>query len=267
MKTPVIIAAYNEAERIGKTLNSLDRDVCEPFVVVNGEEGLVETAAIASLYTDKVYVVDEQGKMPAIQLGFRKLYDYTSDAFSHPILFTDADTQVFNSVIWANSLSAAVEGPVPKSAAGLVLCNEGSVAVCGLRNINRIIRAKKIATNSYDMSAVIGSNLALNFANDEQIIDAIMNAPHIWPGEDKYMAHVIAGGDADRFTQLTDLGSAVAASSRYYNRLSERFLPKQERKALSTERYMARRAVNTTHLFDTQSMDLLAYEKISEDTF
>ena len=36
MKTPVIIPAYNEAETIGSTLNRLDNNTVEPFVIVNG---------------------------------------------------------------------------------------------------------------------------------------------------------------------------------------------------------------------------------------
>lgn len=71
MKTPVIIAAYNEAELIGKCLSHLDRDQVEPIVSVNGSTDA--TAEIARGFGVKVLDRPEQGKLPAIQDALKLL--------------------------------------------------------------------------------------------------------------------------------------------------------------------------------------------------
>ncbi|MES2630873.1 MAG: glycosyltransferase family A protein [Patescibacteria group bacterium] len=261
MKTPVIIAAYNEADRIGTTLESIDKSVCEPYVVVNGSEGAQETAAVARAHTDHVYISEEQGQFPAIQFALRRLIANDPDAFGHPILITDADTKIRDGAEWEQALSHAIEGPTPKSVGGLVLSKDCPPFEAALRNTNRFLRTKRIAAQPYNLNALGGPSIGLNFANNSEIIEEIMDAPHIWLGNDRYMAHVVAGGDEARFIQLTSIGSAVMASERYSNSLLEWFLPRQKRVELTKERYLSRQAIGATHMFDTDSLQLLAVDK------
>ena len=259
MKTPVIIAAYNEAERIGTTLRALDARHVEPFVIVNGELGSQDTAYEAIRYTPNVVKIAEQGKLPAMQLGFRKLLHYDKDAFSKPILLTDADSRPLMSRAWGPSLAGAVAGEVPSIAAGTVLLNDGPVLDNGLRSIRRIVQAHR-DRNTVSLSSVYGSNMAINFADDTAKIETILEAPHIWPSEDRYIAHVMSAESTDSFTQLTNLGSAMLTSARYTSPLvGKLLLGRKQRHAANVKHYASRRASSATHYFDWQNGSLHEY--------
>lgn len=258
MRTPVIIAAYNEAERIGTTLRGLDSNTVEPFVIVNGEQGSRETVDEASRYTPNVMQLDEQGKLPAIQLGLRKLLQYDEDAFSNPILLTDADSRPLMRTAWGPAMASTVAGDAARVAAGMVLLNDGPLIDNGLRSIRRMVQASR-DRNAVSLSSVYGSNMAINFAGDTQKIEAVLDAPHIWPSEDRYLVHII-GAERGSFTQLASLGSSVLSSARYTSPLIKKLLLRgKERHTMNVDHYASRRASGTTHYFDWQNGSLHQY--------
>ena len=196
MRTPVIIPAYNEAERIGASLRGLDHAKVEPFVVVNGEQGRTETYAEAARYTSNVFLNPEQGKLPAVQLA--------------------------------------------------------------LRNARRLLFVHQ---HKSDYVGVIGSNISVNFAGNDDIIDEVLAMPHIWPGEDKYLIQKVSENSLERYTQLTSFGSAVVASARYLPPLTDRFTgSRAERKEKSAQDYKDRRAIGATHYYGEDDV-LYAYEQ------
>jgi glycosyltransferase involved in cell wall biosynthesis len=259
MKTPIIIAAYNEAERIGATLRGLDAATTEPFVIVNGEEGFDETIEEALRYTPNVLGRPEQGKLPAIQAGLQRLLNHDTDAFSKPIIFTDADSRPLLSAQWAPTLSLAVAGELPRSAAGIAFLNEGDLLDCTLRSARRFMQAKR-AAKTYSLDAVYGANMALNFAGDTELIDRVMDLPHIWPAEDRYLAHIVAG-EEQRFTQLVSFGSAILTSARYLSPLRRKlFMSESKRAENNHDGYTIRKADGATHYFDQVSGLLVEHE-------
>lgn len=249
MKTPVLIAAYNEADRIGQTLHALDQATTEPFVIVNGVEGAEDTMRVAEEYTSHVYRRPEQGKLPALQYGLRQLFQYDADADKNPILFTDADTQPVIPEIWAPTLGEAVVGKQACAAAGIVFFHEGSRVDSTLRNTRRVLEA--LATvRGYTLKPAYGANLAINFAGDQDRIEQVLDAPHVWPAEDRYLAYLMAG-DERRFSQTKWLGAAVMTSARYLRPLREKIgMHKRERLDENISHYGARQADTVTHYFD-----------------
>ena len=86
MEGSVVVAAYEEADRLGATLDSL-ADVDELIVVAGGEDGTLE---LASEHTAVTQVIeDDAGAGPA------HARNVGADAASGDVvLFTDADTEV-----------------------------------------------------------------------------------------------------------------------------------------------------------------------------
>ncbi len=249
MKTPVIIPAFNEADTIGATLRALDATRVEPFVVVNGEQGWLDTAEAASSYTPHVFLQTEQGKMPAVQLALRKVLAYDSEAFGKPIIMTDADSVPLWTSRWSDELSIAVAGTKSaRAAAGPIYFRDGPLVDTILRNTRRFFHVRE-ARGSY--VGAIGANMVVNFANDPFVIDEVMNMPHIWPGEDRYLLRTVSGNDLARYSQLTSFGAAVVTSSRFLPPLFERFsMSPRERQLKSNRQYIERRAAAVAHFYD-----------------
>jgi glycosyltransferase involved in cell wall biosynthesis len=105
MKTPVVIAALNEERNIGRTLDTLPRDLTEPIVVVNGSSD--NTAAIARRFTDQVYDLPEQGKMPAIQFAMKRLGNRALD----PFIVLDADSAPIFPRHWSDAMVKNITPP------------------------------------------------------------------------------------------------------------------------------------------------------------
>lgn len=249
MKTPVIIPAFDEADQIGPTLSRLDASTVEPFVVVNGDRGSSETAEVARFYTPNVFILREQGKLPAIQFALRKLYEYDADSYTNPIILTDADTKPLFPKSWGPAMSGAVVGPRACAAAGLVFFHDGPFFDSAARNMFRVYEAAK-GYGKYSLKPAYGANLAVNFAGDTRLIDEVLNAPHIWPAEDRYLAHTIAG-EQRRFRQVVQIGGVVLTSARFLPPLREKIgLQEEERFKSNVLYYGLRRANSVTHYFD-----------------
>ena len=88
MEVPIVIAARNESKNIGLTLNTLANQSLkvQPVVIVNGCTD--KTADIALEYGAKV-LESEEGKIPALQSGFR----FLGKRAIEPVLILDADTR------------------------------------------------------------------------------------------------------------------------------------------------------------------------------
>ena len=249
MKTPVIIPAFNEADVIGATLRALDATRVEPFVVVNGQQGWIDTAEAAIKYTPNVFLQTEQGKLPAVQLALRKVLAHDSEAFTKPIIMTDADSAPLRPSRWPDELSAAVAGTeIARAAAGPVYFRDGPLFDTVLRNARRFFHVRE-ARGSY--IGAIGANMVVNFANDPLVIDEVMDMPHVWPGEDRYLLRTVSGNDLGRYSQLTSFGAAVVTSSRFLPPLVERFsMSRGERQLKSDRQYIERRATTATHFYN-----------------
>jgi glycosyltransferase involved in cell wall biosynthesis len=100
MNIPIIIAARNESQQIGETLDVLSRQThtVEPIVIVNGSTD--RTADIARMAGARV-LESEEGKMPAIQAGLR----YLANRAFEPLLILDADSKPL-SKNWSERLTS-----------------------------------------------------------------------------------------------------------------------------------------------------------------
>lgn len=205
MPTPVIIAAYNEAERIGSTLDALDNKTCGPIVVANGCDD--ETAAIARGYGVHVIERAEQGKLLAIQealhcLGARAL---------GPVLFLDADSQPRFPRLWAKTMQGNIDPDTAHVRAGSLSYTGGSV----IDDLGWTAKAQRDAYMAVRSGTprFCGANMLTQFHN-ERILGKILELPHIWLGEDHAIGLEVAenGGAMD---QLVDIRANVKTSARY----------------------------------------------------
>ncbi len=260
MKTPVIIAAYNEAEHIGSTLRRLDAADVEPIVVVNGDDGAAETLEEASRYTERVYMNTEQGKLPAIQLALRLPHDHDAAMLSQPLLLIDADSKPVFPKRWHKEMTDAVSAEGISVASGTFMYSERNPAIF----VFRALRAQQLAKQGRDEHSLIGTfgrNMAINFKGDADLLDATLEMPHIWPGEDRYIASKLGGEQLERFTQIIGIGNAVLTSNRFTIPFGHRLIHGNEEYARRVEdNYASRRASSVTHTFDWRTDTLTEYE-------
>lgn len=260
MKTPVIIAAYNEAEYIGRTLARLDSATTEPFVVVNGEEGAQETVVAAEQFTDAVHLREEQGKLPAIQYALRTLLARDSGLIQRPIILTDADTYPLFPRAWSSTMAHSLEGETPAIASGLTVHHDGPLPDRLIRSFRKVRRERQIAATG-EFTAVSGANMAINIGNDD-VYEQLIGLPHIWPSEDRHMAYTIAtSSDESRFVRHTGIKSAVGQSMRFSPSMWSRILNgQQETVSRIEDDYARRRAIGVTH-YATTDNQLVPYDE------
>lgn len=202
MKTPIIIAAYNEEKRIAETLRSLPASVTEPIVAVNGTTDA--TADIARSFGAKVYDFEEQGKLPAIQkvlglLGHRAL---------EPLLMLDADTRPIYPTKWYEAmmkqLYANGTDAMIASAPVWFTSERGKNASTTARSLFRVTQAaltRKSAMSTGLGGGQYGANQGLRIERQE-ILDRVMALGHYWPMEDVALAEAIADNENSSFVQL-----------------------------------------------------------------
>jgi glycosyltransferase involved in cell wall biosynthesis len=206
MKTPVIIAAHNEATYIGQTLESLHPGHVEPIVVDNGSTD--NTAEVAARYGAVVLSRTERGKLPAQQYALKALGERALE----PVIFLDADTSPVLARQWAPSLIRPLMRDTPAVTAGLIGYKDGPIIDDTLRFARRL-QASVQARSAETVDALYGSNMAIALRTPA-MLDRVLDMPHIWPGEDRAMAQMVKdeGGD---FYQSLDLRTVVRTSSRY----------------------------------------------------
>jgi glycosyltransferase involved in cell wall biosynthesis len=180
MEIPVIVAARNEAQNIGRSLDTLSKQIykVEPIVVVNGSTD--RTADIARSTGARVLESDE-GKMRAIQEGLRFLGKRALD----DVLILDGDSRPFSNK-WSRRLTAETR----------MLPAENPAIVWGpyvfSEDINPVAGAFFTATSMYISWAdrrkesprtVRGGNTCLKIRDDE-LLEDFLNLDNYWPRED-----------------------------------------------------------------------------------
>lgn len=204
MKTPVIIAAHNEAAMIGRTLDKLNAKHVEPHVMANGCED--ETAEIARSYGVRVYETPEAGKLPAIQTVLTALGDRALD----PLLYVDADSYPILTSSWHRRMLQGLDPQEPSAASGpIVLDTFGITGLAyGGKYYIDTLRARRD-----DATRFRGANMATYFQR-EPVLKRILELPHIWPGEDCAMELALKSeGGSSR--QVIHPGATVMTSARY----------------------------------------------------
>lgn len=207
-KLPVIIAAYNEEARIGRTLSHLDTDTYAPIVVVNGSTD--RTAEVADEFNGVTVIErDEQGKLPAIQSALHHL----GDAALGNVLYLDADSYPV-SRNWGASMTAQLTSDErPSVVGGLTAFTDGNIVEDTLRSYRRKGEAQQAQIEG-SLVAFTGSNMATHFGN-AAMLGEILALPHIWPGEDRAIAdHITKSGGTLSYALQPDAVAKV--SSRFY---------------------------------------------------
>jgi glycosyltransferase involved in cell wall biosynthesis len=206
MKTPVIIAAHNEAELLGRTLRSLNHADVEPIVIANGCEDM--TADVARSYGATTIELPEPGKLPAIQQGLKWL----NGRALKTVLYTDADSYPLGPTHWVKAMNRSVsDTPQPAVSFGPIAHVDRHGP---LDNLARSIKRQLDVRISKPRGVVhtIGVNMATRYG-EQVILDEIVELPHVWPGEDQLMSEVVvAAGGLCR--QVVDPLATVATSSR-----------------------------------------------------
>lgn len=186
MRTPVIIPAYNEADRIQAALSNLPQDETYPIVAVNGSSD--NTAEIARSFGAQTHVVDEQGKMPAIQSVLRSLGEQALE----PIIILDADTRPIFPRHWRSGLVALLSATKdPAVVGGPIIYTGQPRGEALLRTAYRAARAAKFSGDTtISRSVQFGPNMAIKLASDT-VLKAVQGLPNYWPSEDKALAQTI----------------------------------------------------------------------------
>lgn len=209
-RIPVLIAARNEAECIGQTLDSLTCQA-EPIVIPNGCTD--KTAEIAEKFGATIIETEVEGKLSAIQAGIRHLGRRALE----PFVTLDADSQPAFPRYWLDSLlEARYHQPVnkPAIATGGLIFRGGTSAISSLY---RTIRSFEIYWSTRD-DPHNGPSVGANMLIDPVTFDAlegIQELPQIWPGEDAIIKDVIieSGGGIRRSTN--PLAMVLTDSVRY----------------------------------------------------
>ena len=213
---PVIIAAFNEEERIGRTLSHLSPDIYHPIVTVNGS--IDGTADVAKQFKG-VTVLErkEQGKLPAIQDALH----YLGKSALGNVLYVDADSYPV-SPNWGARMTASLQrGDHPSVVGGLTAFTDGNIIEDTLRSRRRIGEAHQAQSNQ-NLSAFSGSNMATHFGNTT-MLDEILALPHIWPGEDRAIAYAITKHRGD-ISYALHREATVKVSSRFYPSIATRIV-------------------------------------------
>lgn len=212
MKTPVIIAAHNEAAMIGRALDRLHARDVEPHVMANGCED--ETADIARSYGAVVYETKEAGKLPAIQTVLTAL----GDRALSPALYMDADSYPAFSGGWHRRMLRGLDNEEPSAVSGPIVLD--TFGPTGLAYDGKYypdnLRARRDDTTRFR-----GANMATHIQR-EPVLKRILELPHIWPGEDCAMELALKSeGGSSR--QIIHPGAAIMTSARYISPITDIF--------------------------------------------
>lgn len=211
MKTPVLIAAYNEEALIGHTLEHMPAGLVEPIVAVNGSSD--RTATIARSFGATVLESSEPGKLPALQ---RALYHLGERALG-PVLYLDADAYPVFPRKWPDASFRERHTVQPWVGTGLV-GYWGGRAEDDIAN-SLLLTAVKTKAALKGRPQASGANMATHI-KDFRLLKRILDMPHIWLGEDAALAKVVTA-EGGSFDQILNPYSLVLASSRFVPPISE----------------------------------------------
>lgn len=209
MNTPVLIAARNEAENIGRTLKCLPRNI-EPIVLANGCED--NTVNIARDFGVRVHELDQPGKLPALQQGMKLLGNRALE----PFVTLDADTRPLVAQRWINALRVSRdELPKDKPAVvigGLLLKTKNPVSAA----LHSAAHARRhfIYSTDPDNGTFSGANMLLNL-HDDETLERVLAMPHIWPGEDVALKDVVVDQGGKSLKTLKPCSLAITSGMRF----------------------------------------------------
>ncbi|HVX47888.1 MAG TPA: glycosyltransferase family A protein [Candidatus Saccharimonadales bacterium] len=180
MNTPVIIAARNEADSIGSTLDCLSRQSQDvnPIVVVNGSTD--KTADIAS-HAGAVVLESADGKMPAIQAGLR----YLGKNALTPVLLLDADSRPFTRR-WSGHMSDELHGlpaHVPSMVWGPYVYKGDINKALGLFFTATTMGVSWADRHKAKPRTIRGGNTGL-YIKEEELLEELLSLENFWPRED-----------------------------------------------------------------------------------
>jgi glycosyltransferase involved in cell wall biosynthesis len=180
MSTPVIIAARNEAEQIGYTLDSLSKQAAgaEPVVIVNGSTD--NTPDIAR-EAGAIVLESEEGKMPAIQTGLRYLGKRALD----PLLVLDADSHPF-SKNWTRRMTNEMQS-LPEEQSAIVwapyIFNGEINPALGAFFSATSMQVSWVDRNKEHPRTIRGGNTGL-FMKEYELLESMLSLPNYWPRQD-----------------------------------------------------------------------------------
>lgn len=234
VKTPVIIPAYQEASTIARTLDRLPSQLVEPTVIVNGEPD--GTADIARDFGATVYESPDQGKMPALKYAFARM---SGKQALKPLIILDADAYPILPSQWHNHMVAPIynhDGPVGNG--GPMFYSECSPHESLFRGSRRFGYAGAQTLGLKSGHIQYGPNMALKIDSSD-ILDAFMEFPNYWPGEDRAMADTIEENGGKYIQTVNPAALVVAPLSLSAVSLTERIkLGPVETRRVVTQRYV-----------------------------
>jgi glycosyltransferase involved in cell wall biosynthesis len=170
LSTPVLIAARNEADQIGHTL--------EPIVVVNGS---TDKTADISRQAGATVLESPEGKMPALQEGLRHLGKRALE----PVLIIDADSHPI-SKNWSAKMTEEMIKSGEQSPAIVwgpyVFNGEINPALGALFTVTSM-RVSWADRHKEAPRTIRGGNTGLFMKNDE-LLEEMISLDNYWPRED-----------------------------------------------------------------------------------
>lgn len=232
---PVIIPAYNEGHRLARTLKRLSATTVEPLIAMNGCTD--NTLNVVERFGVSYLMNDEQGKLPIIQKSLR----FLGKQALNPLIILDADTYPLMPRQWSRYMNQELSSSKkPMALSGLCWFNSDNKIYSSIHSMRRV--KNSILSEQNHTVNVCGPNLGLNIKNT-QILDHILNLPHLWPGEDTAMVEIIVQNnglfkhsfspDSLTFTPLSDSYPPLLKSLR---------VGKQASKKIAQEAYIVRGA-------------------------
>lgn len=208
MRTPVLIAARNEAHIIGKTLGRLPDNV-EPIVIPNGCED--NTAGIARTIGATVLEGSPEGKMLALQMGIR----YLGRRATEPFITLDADSQPLFSSQWLPTMLKSLtqqDTDIPEVVIGPFIYKATNPVASAWRTFGHW--RNLIKTRDDTSVGAFGRNMLLDLKTDQHV-ERLLSLPHFWPSEDVAIKDevLLAGGCASK--SLHPLGIVLTESDRF----------------------------------------------------
>ena len=207
MKTPVLIAARNEAEHLDALFQHMPADA-EPIVIPNGCDD--NTAEIAANYGAVVLEGAPEGKLPALQTGI----EYLGDRAVEPFVTLDADSYPRLPETWLPSLRHARE----KMTADAPAVVTGTFVYQGPDPItaawSSLASMRHLLKSRHDSSAAAyGRNMLIDL-HDEETVDDLLSMEHIWPGEDNAIKDLIIYRGGEWRQLISPLSMVVTSGDR-----------------------------------------------------
>jgi glycosyltransferase involved in cell wall biosynthesis len=180
MRIPTLIAARNEENHIGRTLDVLSRQSygVEPIVVVNGSND--GTADIARANGAQV-LESPEGKVPALQEGLR----YLARRALEPVLILDADSRPL-SKRWSTRMSEQLrssEEQQPSMVWGPYVFNGEINPVLGAFFSATSMQVSWADRHKDKPRTIRGGNTGL-YMKKYELLEELLSLDNYWPRED-----------------------------------------------------------------------------------